>query len=161
MKRAKEQRMEKGGLCTTCSSEPSVPPVAVFSVHFWNDKGKDGSNPDASVDPVTGRVDLTNWDQDGKPDGKGGTAVNYDYGYCANNVLVHTDMYHNPDKDRDGIGDFYPERDIRKATILRSTLAEWQSGAPNYYQYEVFNGEAWCVQCRNLDWLKWRDANGN
>jgi hypothetical protein len=70
---------------------------------------------------------------------------------------LHADMYHNPDEDGDGKGDRRPDMPIRTATYFISTLAEWQAGAPTYYQYSNFNTEAWCVSCKRFTWLKFKE----
>ncbi len=126
--------------------------VAVFSTHLWNDTGRDGVNPDVTFDATTGKADLTNWDVKGRPKPGGGTYVNFDYGYLdASGKMIHADLYHNPDKNGDGLGDYYPGKPIREAKIFKSSFSEWQTGAPNYYQYSDFNAEVWCVTCKSND----------
>jgi RHS repeat-associated protein len=148
---AKKWRTEE--LCDmTCPNEDSV---GVFSIHLWNDTGRDKQDPDVTVDPITGKLDLSNWDYQAKPNGN---YVNFDFGYCRpDGRLLHADMYHNPDEDGDGKGDRRPDMPIRTATYFISTLAEWQAGAPTYYQYSNFNTEAWCVSCKRFTWLKFKE----
>ena len=120
----------------------------MFSVHFWNDTGVDPKKPDVTCDPVTGKCDLSNWDKGGRPAGPwkpgGGGGVNFDYGFVGpDGSITHADQYHNPDRNGDGKGDYYPGLPIRNATIFVSTLKEWQQS------YSDFNFEVWCVQCRS------------
>jgi RHS repeat-associated protein len=120
----------------------------IFSVHFWNDTGIDPKKPDVKCDPVTGKCDLDNWDRGGRPPGPwnpgGGGGVNFDYGFPApDGSIYHADQYHNPDRNGDGKGDYYPDLPIRNATIYVSTLKEWQAS------YADFNFEVWCIQCQS------------
>jgi len=102
----------------------------IFSVHFWNDKGSDGKNPDAKFDPSTGKADMSNWDYDPQP---GGKFVNFDFGYMAGDgKMVHANHLHDPS----GMGDM---------EVYQSSVAEWQKS------YRDFNSEAWCVSCEKDD----------
>ncbi|UDQ99496.1 RHS repeat-associated core domain-containing protein [Lentisphaerota bacterium WC36G] len=112
----------------------------MFSVHFWNDKGKDGINPDVTFDPKTGKADFSNWDKEGMDE----DSIKFDYGYVnPDGSITHADQYHNPDIDDDGTGDYHPDYPIRSGTIYESTEEEWKES------YADFNSEAWCIQCSN------------
>ena len=43
-------------------------------------------------------------------------------------------MYHNPDEDGDGIGDYYFRRTIRNSTILIGTFGEWDRSYEDFDQ---------------------------
>lgn len=75
--------------------------------------------------------------------------VNFDFGLCHNDMIEHADMYDNPDNDKDGIGDYFPELPARNAIHFTSTIEKWSEGAPNYYMYRNYNAEIWCVECPN------------
>jgi RHS repeat-associated protein len=126
----------------------------IYSIHLWESgRGKDRRNPDLTVDPNTGAADLSNWDGGGRPAGDwndGQPGIKFDFGFLhADGTLSHATTGYNPDKDGDGRGDYFPaERIVSDGRYLRSTLAEWQAGAPEYYQYADFNREVWCVQCK-------------
>ena len=144
---AKQAAMKKKCQC----DDPGM-----FSVHLWNDKGKDGKNPDATFDS-NGKADLANWDFDPRPPpynhGDGG--VNFDFGWVyPNGTIHHADQYHNPDLNGDGKGDYFPKKKIRDALIFFSVVSEWQNGAPSFYQYGDFNAEVWCVQCKSKKYGK-------
>ncbi len=149
---ARKKKMEKDCVCS--KNKSSVP--LVFSIHLRNDKGTDPAKPDLTFHPKTGKADLTNWDMTGRPAGPwkpaGGGGYNFDFGFVEKDgTITHADHYHNPDKDMDGKGDYYPNMDITDSTIFKSTLAEWQKkgvlqGEP-YVNYPDFNAEVWCVQC--------------
>ncbi|MFO0831461.1 MAG: RHS repeat-associated core domain-containing protein [Phycisphaerales bacterium] len=121
----------------------------LFSIHFWDDTGKDGVNPDVTIDPSTHEADLSNWDRLGRVktrDPVTGRVIaryyNYDFGFCNSyDEIVHADHYHNPDRDGDGQGDYFPTLPIDTATIYVSDLVEWQKSNLD------FNSEVWCVQC--------------
>ena len=36
-----------------------------------------------------------------------------------------------------------------KMKVYNSQISDWQSGAPDFYQYHDFNAEVWCVDCNN------------
>ena len=117
----------------------------IFSVHFYNDTGLDRKNPDLSIDPQTGKANLSNWDRSPRPPGawhpyhRGG--VNFDYGFLTTrNTILHADMYHNPDNGH-GKGKYFPSSPIRTATYFESSLDEWKMS------YSDFNTEVWGVQC--------------
>lgn len=130
---ARKQEMVKNKACSQGCPR-------IFSIHFWNDKGIDRNRPDVSFNS-NGKADLQNWDKApriGKDD-----YVNFDFGfyYEKKGIVVHADQYHNPDRDGDGLGDYYPDLRIRSAKIIYSNLSEWSRS------YADFNQEVWCVQC--------------
>ena len=123
----------------------------IYSIHLWNDTGRDGENPDAQ-EGEDGVVDLSNWDIKPKPGGGG----NYDYGFYddAKGVYVSASHLHNPDNDGDGVGDFFrtaknedgtPKYGVKSSTVYFSTHDDWELEEPyeGFYNYEVF-----CVQCK-------------
>jgi hypothetical protein len=124
----------------------------LFSIHFW------WKGPRLKPRP-TGSIDLDPWYNGGRPKGRPAgdwdndpntpdddAGVNFDFGWqCGGGTIIHADMYHNPDRDGDGKGDFYPGSKIRTATVYGSTLKEWQDS------YEDFNKEVWCVVCQKKD----------
>ena len=126
---------------------------AIYSIHFWRGGGAYKMNPNSNtVDmghyrPFPGRPP-GDWNGDGTvaPGGETTGGVNFDFGWpckCGGRDLVlHADMYHNPDKDGDGQGDYYPNDPIRDATCYGSTLQEWQAS------YRDFDSEVWCVICK-------------
>jgi RHS repeat-associated protein len=115
----------------------------IFSIHLWNDTGKDGTNKDVSFD-ANGKADLSNWDMKPRPSEPGRSFVNFDYGLLRDDgKILHADQYHNPDKDGDGKGDYWPDKGIRTAKVFESTLEKWQES------YADFNTEVWCVQCKD------------
>jgi RHS repeat-associated protein len=119
----------------------------LFSVHLWNDTGKNGTDPDLKIDPATSKADLSNWNQSGRPPGawkpSGDSGYYFDYGHVGTDGSVtHADHYHNPDKNGDGKGDYYRRDKITESTIKKGTLQEWKNSYPD------FNAEVWCVQCK-------------
>ena len=137
----------------------------IYSVHLHNNTGSDRMTPDAVchdddfVGPLPegverGQVDLSNWDQEPKPGGGG----NFDYGFFddAKGVYISGDKYHNPDKDNDGVGDFFKDSvdrngkpyEIREGNVFFSTPDDWElEDTNNFYNLEVF-----CVQCGQDDY---------
>jgi hypothetical protein len=127
----------------------------LYSIHLWSDP----KDPAVTFDPKTGEADLSKWTREGRPpgdwnrgswrdwDGDGKpdptTGVNFDYGFVGpDGTIWHADMYHNPDRDGDGKGDYYPKNPIRDATIYGSDDKEWAASYPD------FNTEVWCVACK-------------
>lgn len=134
-----------------CCAKDKNSKAQIFSIHLWNDKGKDPSKKDVSCNPKTGKCDLSNWDKRGRPAGdwkpEGGGGYNFDFGFLEpNGTLSHANHYHNP-AGANGLGKYYPGEAVTEATIYNSTRVEWGKGAPGYYQYQDFNFEVWCVQC--------------
>ena len=112
--------------CTNLNGAPGKP--RIFSIHLWNDTGKDGTNPDVSIDEK-GKANLSNWDKEGKPDGKGGYLMNFDYGYLhPNGSMVHANHKHDPATNHYMI-------------VYWSHIEDWKR-APSNLPYEV-----WCVAC--------------
>jgi RHS repeat-associated protein len=136
-------------LAKKCSCENGV---EMYSIHLWNDTGKKSKKPDL-VFEKSGKADLTNWNQSRKPGRR--ENVNFDFGWVyPNGTIHHADLYHNPDRNGDKKGDYYPDPlpngtivPINESTILYDDISEWQSGATGA-QYQDFNAEVWCVQCK-------------
>jgi RHS repeat-associated protein len=119
---------------------------AIFSIHLWNDTGINSKKPDVSFDAKTGKANLENWDWQPRPRSTGAPLganwVNFDFGWLeADGSITHADRFHNPDKNKDNIGDYYPKYKIRDATIYHSDLSDWQRSNAD------FNTEVWCVAC--------------
>ena len=122
----KESQQDENG-------KPSDP--VIFSIHLWNDVGRDQTNPD--VRPVPGdptKASLSNWDR--SPYKVGETA--FDYGYLNSyNLIEHATSNHNP-----------PHAIMRP---IISTLEKWSRQPKNLkerrYGYINFNEEVWCVTC--------------
>ena len=152
---AKQKEMQKNCAC------PSGRNPSIFSVHLWNDKGTNSRRRDVAFNRKTGKADLSNWNRSGRPAGKWNSfadnngdgipdgGVNFDFGWGEpNGTLTHADMYHNPDADGDGRGDYFPGYPIRTGTIYNSDLADWQGRTRRGgIQYDDFNTEVWCVAC--------------
>jgi len=129
--------------------------TGIFSVHLWNDKGKDGKQPDLTFDS-NGKADLSNWNSSGRPAPyNGGGGYNFDFGWVnPNGTIHHANHYHNPDLNGDGKGDYFPNLPVTDASVYFSDTSEWQNGAPSRYQYDDFNAEVWCVQCKSKKYGK-------
>jgi RHS repeat-associated protein len=123
----KQEEMAKSKECCgeNLNGDPSKP--RIFSVHFWNDKGEDGKNPDVNFDK-SGKADMTNWDYEAQPcEGN----VNFDYGYLeSSGTMIHAN---HADKPNDPM------------IIYRSSLEKW--GESN----RDFNSEVWCVACEGKE----------
>jgi RHS repeat-associated protein len=124
----------------------------IFSIHLWNDTGKDGKNPDVVF--KDGKADLTNWDGKARPpviDKKTGKTIHaympFDFGFLIDGHIIHADHAHKRGVGLDG-------KVLGPMTVYRSTLKEW-SADPNpfnifagrSYQYPDFNTEVWCTAC--------------
>ncbi|MEA4863071.1 MAG: RHS repeat-associated core domain-containing protein [Victivallaceae bacterium] len=144
MSQAQQRQQE---MSTKCECGKNSNPQ-IYSIHLGNSP----TNPPVSFDPATGKADLGKWNPDiHKKPGH----VNFDYGLYdpTSSTMTHADMYHNPDRDGNGVGDyFYDPNDpnnpnsplalpIRETTIYKSSMSEWQAS------YSDFNEEVWCVQC--------------
>ena len=79
---------------------PDCCDYSMFSVHFWNDLGKDGINPDMKYNPSTGKVDMSNWNASGRPGGEwnefdSAYGFNFDFGYLnSDGTIIHASSYH-------------------------------------------------------------------
>ena len=130
--KAKAQEMKSSSCCPQ-----------IFSVHLWNDIGKNRTSPDVIFNPGSGKADLSNWDKESRGNG----FVNFDYGALTSDGkwIIHADQYHNPptySPEGEVKGKYYPNLPIREATYYASTIKEWKKS------YTDFSVEVWCVQCR-------------
>jgi RHS repeat-associated protein len=107
------------------------------SKEHWNDKEK---SMDVSFDNK-GRADMKNWNKNSRPDGK---YIRYDYGFVnPDGSITHADEAYNPDFDKDGNGDNFPNGDINDETnFFVSTYEHFTR------KLDDFNLTVWCVQCR-------------
>jgi RHS repeat-associated protein len=144
----KQESMKKGKCCPQ-----------IYSIHYYNNTGKNKRYPDSKLKNDGKEVDMSNWDKESRPgkNKEGNGWVNFDYGFLnPDGTITHADMYHNPDVDGDGKGDNYRKLPIREGTIYISSIEEWKKS------YDDFNSEVWCVQCiggkagRNPD-KEWRN----
>lgn len=77
----------------------------IYSIHLWNDLGKDRNNPDVTFDNK-GKANMRNWDESGRDQ----NSPNFDFGFLTpQDTVARADAYHNPDKDGDGEGDYFDE----------------------------------------------------
>lgn len=129
------QEMKKNCECGS-GSTPQM-----FSIHFWNDIGTDGVNPDMRVNSDTGKVDLSNWDHEWRSDGQ----VNYDFGFVLpDGKILHANRYHNPDRNGDRLGDYILGAPISYAKVKINSLFFWKLAGRFGPAY---NSEVWCVAC--------------
>jgi len=94
-----------------------------------------------TVDPDTGKADISNWDHRWRPTGQ----MNFDFGFVLpNGKILHANHIHNPDRNGDGIGDYYPIYPIAAAKIKINSLLSWKlTGKLS----PAYNSEVWCVAC--------------
>ncbi len=94
-----------------------------------------------TADPATGKVDLSNWDHTSKGLGQ----INFDFGFVlSNGKILHANHYHNPDRNGDGVGDYYPSAEISMAKIKINSLFSWKLVGK---LSPAYNTEVWCVAC--------------
>ena len=129
----------------------------IYSVHLWNNLGRDGVNPDVDFgladfegplqEGEDRRIDLSNWDERGQK-GKG----NFDFGFYDDEtgLYISASHLHNPDLNGDGVGDYWAGEtkedgtpyEIKSATVYFSTPDVWELKSRTTYNEEFF-----CVQC--------------
>jgi RHS repeat-associated protein len=126
----RQQEMIKNKECSGCKNQNGdTSNPRIFSVHYYNDKGKDGENPDVTIDESTGKADMSNWDWKGKS----GNQNDFDFGYIdSDGNVVHANHCHDPN----GLGPMQ---------VYINSLAGWQRSYSNY------NSEVWCVACEKDD----------
>ncbi len=122
------------------------PNPGIYSIQFYNNINKNGK-PDVSYGS-DGRADLSNWDHSEKPEeindvGEKVTYVNMDYGFLgADGMMWGADLLYNPDGNRDGKGDIFPDDPVNNhPKYYKRTIAEWEKG------FEDFSELVWCYQC--------------
>ncbi len=131
--------MEEQNICKgkNCNHEKARP--RIYSIHFWNNRGKNRTKPYASKNSSTGKIDLSNWDRVRRPQLPGDPNwVNFDYGYLNDDgMMVHADHEHLPDLP--GVGPM---------TVLTSSVEDWMVNNTD------FNYEVWCVACETNEAIK-------
>jgi hypothetical protein len=130
---ARQAEMKKNCECsgTGPNKQPAEP--RLFSIHLWNDVGRNGVDQDLTFDS-SGKADLSNWDIGGRRPGpwnaSGSGGVNFDYGWVNDSgTIQHANHFHDPS------GPSGPMK------VYESNKAEWASS------YSDFNSEVWCVSC--------------
>ncbi len=123
----------------------------LFSVHLWNDKGRNPDKPDVSFDDKTGQADMENWNRSPKAPGLGA----FDYGYLdetgPNPQMIHADGYQKPglnsrEDERKYMITPMPPHPDRNATVYKTDPKDWPK---QYGEDKQYNTEVWCVQCEN------------
>jgi RHS repeat-associated protein len=125
---ARQAEMKKNCECSGTSPNKTPSEPRIYSIHLWNDTGKDGKNPDVTFDSA-GKADMWNWDYDPQPS-PDDRWVNFDYGWLNNSgTIQHANHLHDP----------WGKYGSMK--VYESTEAEWQRS------YKDFNTEVWCTAC--------------
>jgi RHS repeat-associated protein len=147
MAEAKQIEMAKNACC-----KPHL-----YSLHLWDELGRDKTTGDTATNYVTSEVDLSNWDGDGKTIVKGSKKVgeegNFDYGYVnPDGSITHGNHMHNPNRK------YFPDAAATSskdpAIFITDTADDWSSKQynpstmqPTYGRGRMYNKEVWCVQC--------------
>lgn len=108
----------------------------IYGIHLHESGGgKDPNKPDTKKDDNTGRVDLSNWDEQGSP-------VNFDYGIPVGDKILSGSTYHNPN------GKYFKDLKPNEGAVYYVTPADKWTFRP---EGNGLNVEVWCAQCRGDD----------
>jgi RHS repeat-associated protein len=145
---AKDKQTELNGKAKDCCAQ-------IYSIRFHNDGGK---NPDViyKTRKKDGKeiiiADMDNWNETARPgvDNKGKPKYyNFDFGFLnPDGTILHANHMYNPDKNKDGKGDYFHDRNNPENTPIMLDAEFYISDIKHFTRdLEDFSDTVWCTQC--------------